>query len=82
MYYMASETLTVRIDPEMKKQLDAIAASQDRDRAFVVREALTAYLELHEWQLKHIEKSLREADAGKFVPEAKMKKLIARLTGR
>jgi predicted transcriptional regulator len=82
MCYMASETLTVRIDPEMKKQLDSIAASVDRDRAYIVREALAAYVELHEWQIKRIEKSLKEADAGNFVPEAKMKKLIARLTGK
>jgi predicted transcriptional regulator len=82
MCYMPSETLTVRIDPEMKKQLDAIAASQDRDRAYVVREALTAYLELHQWQVKHIEKGVQAAHAGRFASEAEVRKTIARLTRR
>jgi predicted transcriptional regulator len=79
---MAGETLTVRIDPEMKKELDSIAAARDRDRSYIVKEALRDYLEFQKWHLKRIEKGLAEADAGNFVPEAKMKKVIARLTGK
>lgn len=82
MCYMASETLTVRIDPEMKKELDAIAEARDRDRSYLVKEALQEYLENQKWHIERIKKGLAEAKAGKFVPEAKMKKLIARLTGK
>lgn len=77
---MAGETLTIRIDPQMRESLDAIAASQDRDRTYIVREALRAYLDLYQWQVKHIEKGVREADAGKFVSDAEMRRTIARLT--
>ncbi len=77
---MATETLTIRIDPEMRDSLDAIAASQDRDRTYIVREALRAYLELYQWQVKHIEKGVRAADAGKFSSDAEVRKTVARLT--
>jgi predicted transcriptional regulator len=82
MYYVANETLTIRIDSEMREALDAIASYQDRDRTYVVKEALRAYLEVYQWQVAHIRQGLAEADAGKFASDADMKKLIARLTGR
>jgi predicted transcriptional regulator len=77
---MATETLTVRIDPGMRESLDEIAALQDRDRTYIVREALKAYLDLYDWQVKHIEKGVRAADAGKFASEADVRKTIAKLT--
>ena len=64
MHYMLKETLTVRIHPETRKALDAIAAAVDRDRSHVVNEALTAYVETHRWQMDHIRQGLREAEAG------------------
>jgi predicted transcriptional regulator len=82
MNYMATATLTVRIDPEMKAELDAIAAARDRDRSYLVKEALREYLEIQKWQIEHIRQGVREADAGNFVSEAKMKRTIARLTRR
>lgn len=82
MSYMPSETLTIRIDSEMRKALDAIASCQDRDRTYVVKEALRAYLEVYQWQVAHIQQGLAEADAGKFAAEADVKKVIAKLTRR
>ena len=82
MSYMASETLTVRIEPGMRKSLDTIAALQDRDRTYIVRQALEAYLDLYDWQVKHIRRGVRAGDAGKFATEAQVRKTIARLTRR
>jgi predicted transcriptional regulator len=79
MYYMAREVMTVRIDPETKKALGAIAATLDRDRSYVVNDALAAYVETHQWQIEHIRRGLREANAGEFVPERAMKRAIERL---
>ena len=80
MYYMAKETMTIRIDPGVRTALDTIAATADRDRTWVVNEALTAYLETYRWQIEHIKQGLREADAGKFASAASVKKVISRLT--
>jgi len=78
-YYMPKETLTVRVEPKTREALDAIAAALERDRSHVVNEALAAYVETHRWQVEHIRQGLREAQAGKFVPESEMKKLVSRL---
>ena len=79
MYFMAKETMTVRLEPETRDALDAIAATLDRDRNYVVNQALAAYVETHRWQVEHIQKGLREANAGKFVSQANVNKVIARL---
>jgi predicted transcriptional regulator len=76
---MAKETLTVRIEPETRKALDAIAEALDRDRSHVVNDALAAYVETHRWQAEHIREGLREAEAGKFVGDKDVKKVLARL---
>ena len=82
MCYMAKETMTVRIDPEVRGALDSIAATADRDRTWVVNEALQAYLETHRWQIEHIRQGLREADAGRFASAADVKKVMTRLRSR
>jgi RHH-type rel operon transcriptional repressor/antitoxin RelB len=76
---MAKEVMTVRIERETKHAMDTIAAVLDRDRSYVVKEALAAYVETHQWQIEHIQRGLREANAGKFVPERTMKRAIERL---
>ena len=75
---MAQETISVRIASEKKVTLDAIAARTRRDLGVVIEEALTAYLELHAWQVAHIEEGLRQADAGEFASEAEVAEAFAR----
>jgi predicted transcriptional regulator len=82
MCYMANETLTVRIEASMREELDAIAAAQDRDRSYIVKEAIRTYVDLHHWQLEHIRQGIRDLDEGRIIPEAAMKKKIARMTRR
>lgn len=76
---MARETMTVRIEPEIRKALDGIAASLDRDRTYVVNQAIEAYIDIHQWQIDHIRRGLREANAGKFATETEVNSVIARL---
>jgi predicted transcriptional regulator len=42
---MAKETLAIRIQPETRKALDAIAQSLHRNRSYIVNDALAAYVE-------------------------------------
>ena len=76
---MPRETMTVRIQPEVRKALDGIAASLDRDRTYVVNQALEAYIDVHQWQIDHIRQGLCEANAGQFATEAEVNRTIARL---
>jgi predicted transcriptional regulator len=76
---MARETITIRIQPQLRKALDGIAVTLGRDRTYVVNRALEAYIDPHQWQIDHICQGLREANAGKFATEAEVKRTIARL---
>jgi predicted transcriptional regulator len=75
---MSEETIRVRIARDKKAALDAIAAQSERDLSVVVEEALSAYLELHAWQLEHIKEGMRQADAGEFASEAEVRAAFAR----
>jgi predicted transcriptional regulator len=75
---MSEETISVRIGSGKKAALDAIAVQRGHDLSFVIDEALDAYLELHAWQLKHIEEGMRQADAGEFATEDEVRAAFAR----
>jgi len=79
MYSMAKQTMTIRIDPDVRGALDSLAAAADRDRTWIVNQALTAYIETQRWQIEHIRQGLREADAGKFASARAVKQVVDRL---
>jgi len=66
---MNQETITFCLDSEKTKAIDDIALGTDRDRTYVINEAIDAYLEVHQWQLDHIKEGLRQADAGEFASD-------------
>jgi len=51
---------------EKKLLIDELAAVQDRDRSYIINQALDVYLDVMEWQLAHIKEGLRQAEAGEF----------------
>jgi predicted transcriptional regulator len=73
------ETLTVRVEPETRESIDAIAEATNRDRSFVINEALSAYIDVYRWQVEHIQAAISKADAGRFVPDAEVERRIRRL---
>jgi predicted transcriptional regulator len=79
---MARETMTVRVEPDTRKELDQIAAALERDRSYVVNEALKAYIDVHQWQIDHIRQGLREANAGKFASDLEVKRVLNRLRAK
>jgi len=74
--------MTVRVEPKMREALDGIATALERDRTYVVNQALEAYVEVHQWQIEHIRQGLREADAGNFLSDAEVKRRLGRLRRR
>jgi predicted transcriptional regulator len=75
---MAEEMVSVRIASDKKAALETIAAESGRDLGVVIEDALSAYLELHAWQVAHIEEGRRQADAGEFASEAEVAEAFAR----
>ena len=75
---MRKQTITFRVDAQKRKALDAVAAGIDRDRSYVLNEAVSNYLEVHQWQTAHIKEGLRQADAGEFAKESEVSSAFAR----
>ena len=75
----ALKTISFRIPSDTVESLDELAESMDRDRSHVLNEAVEHYLQLNEHHIKLIKKGLRAAERGDFVPDAEMKKLMARM---
>jgi predicted transcriptional regulator len=77
---MSKENVTFRLDREKREALDAIAVGMDRDRSYLINEAIALYLEMHQWQLEEIQKGVAEADAGDFATEEEVAAVFTRLT--
>ena len=79
---MEKQTVTFRLDTEKVVALDDLAKALDRDRTYLLNEAVEAYLDVQQWQLEHIRAGIREADAGKLIDHAKVKKLAGKWRAR
>ena len=63
----AKDIITIRVEKTKRVELDKLAALADRDRSYLVNEAIDNYLSLQRWQLSQIEAGLRQAKAGQLV---------------
>lgn len=61
-----SKPVTFRMDEQKLKSLDRVAASMDRDRSYVINEAVERYLEIKAWHAEQIRLAIAGADAGEF----------------
>lgn len=64
---MPLKTITFRLPEERLQELDSVAEVQQRDRSFVLNEAVSQYLSLHEYHRELIEEGLREENAGAVI---------------
>jgi predicted transcriptional regulator len=60
----SKKTISFRLESEKVAALDQLAKAQTRDRTFLLNEAVDAYLDNQQWQIKHIQEGLRQAEAG------------------
>ncbi|MGH7037060.1 MAG: CopG family ribbon-helix-helix protein [Stellaceae bacterium] len=62
---MAKSTMmTVRLTPEMREKLDALARDTKRSKSYLASEAIETYINLNTWQIAHIKAALAEDEAG------------------
>jgi RHH-type rel operon transcriptional repressor/antitoxin RelB len=71
-----TETLSVRIDAETKKRLDALARRSKRSKSFLAGEAIVAYVDSEEWQLGEIQAGLADLDEGRAAAHGKVSKWL------
>jgi predicted transcriptional regulator len=78
---MSKALLTVRLDESRIAALDEVAGGLDRDRSYVVTQAIDAYLDTQAWQIGYIEEALSEAGAGQFATPDEVASTFRRLRG-
>lgn len=61
------KTISFRADSEKIEALDSLAAAQDRTRSYLINQAISNYIELHEYQDTLVEKGLDEMRKGRVV---------------
>ena len=71
-----SETLSIRIDPETKKRLDALSKRSKRSKSFLAAEAIAAYVDSEEWQLGEIQAGIAELDREQEISHEKVAKWL------
>jgi len=73
------KTISFRMPADAVDTLDALAETMDRDRTYLLNEAVERYLELNEYHIKLIKKGLRAAKEGKLVSHADVKRMIGKM---
>ena len=72
--------VTLRLDSDKIALLDQLAQSDDRDRTYLIKQAINGYLKMRQWQIDEINKAVAETDASDFVPDDEMESLLAMWT--
>ena len=79
---MSSTTVSVRIDPVIKKRLEKLAKSTGRSRSFLAAAAINEYLDLNEWQVAGVQKAISSFDEGRGVSHRQVKDWVSSWNGK
>jgi len=60
-----SQTVAVRLDEDVLKQLDMMAKAADRSRAWLMAQAVKQYVEHEAWQVEAIKQAIDKLENGK-----------------
>ena len=71
-----TETLSIRLDAGTKRRLDVLAKRSQRSKSFLAAEAIAAYVETEEWQMREIQTGLDELEAGRSVSHEQVSKWL------
>ena len=69
-------TMTIRLEPELKKRLDKLASTTRRSKSYLASEAVREFIELNEWQIQELKSSIKEADTGDFADDKEVEALF------
>lgn len=75
---MPTVNLSFRTAETTRDALDQIAKSVDRNRNWLINEAIENYLELHRWQIEQIEQGIADSDAGRTRSIGEVRKHFAK----
>jgi len=75
---MEKQTVTFPLDSDKVAALDTLAEASNRDRDSLLNEAVTAYLDVQQWQVEQIRAGLRQAEAGELIDHDQVRQMAAK----
>jgi predicted transcriptional regulator len=78
---MEKVNVTCRLAADDVAFLDKLAESMERDRSYLIKQAVSEYVALHRWQIEEIERALVECEAKDFASDKQVKAMFAELRG-
>ena len=75
-------TISFRVDAEKVAELDAIAKNMERDRSYLLNEAVENYIAEQRYIIAEIEAGLEDARAGRVVDHEEVEAMVERWSGR
>jgi predicted transcriptional regulator len=73
---MAKQSVSFMVPSEKVGRLDAVAATKERDRSFILNEAIDMYLDLNDHHTRLIEQGIADIEAGRFSSHAEVGKAL------
>lgn len=77
---MAERVLTAHVPESLAREVDRIAGRLDRPRGWIVKEALTRYIELERKRHALTLEALEDVDAGRLIDHAEIEAWAAQIT--
>ena len=74
---MSKKSITFVVDSEKVEKLDALASATERDRSFLLNEALGQYLDLNDYHTRRIEQGIADVAAGRVSSHAEVLRALA-----
>ena len=75
---MEKQTVSFRLDSDKVDALDGLAKALDRDRTYLLNEAVAAYLDVQQWQIGHIQASIKQAGSGQRISPQEVKRMAGK----
>lgn len=73
---MNKVSVTCKLDSDDVAFLDKLAESSDRDRSYLIRQAVGEFIALNKWQLEEVEQAIAEADRGEFLTDEQFREEV------
>jgi predicted transcriptional regulator len=74
---MSKKVITFLVDSEKVGKPDALASTRERDRSFLLNEALDQYLDLNDYHTRLIEQGIAEVAAGRVSGHEEVRRALA-----
>jgi predicted transcriptional regulator len=78
----APRTISFRIAPEKVAQLDSIAKAMDRDRSYLLNEAVETYLSEQQRFAAMVEEGLEDMREGRFFADEEVERMVDKWEGK